>query len=134
MISTNDFFELQKLVWFYTYIIDEQCYSQTLEVFTHDFVFDATAVGGPRTQGMADTVAYWRSAPAESILHHASNILVREQADGTARVSSRSLVILRSGAVSPAVYEDVARRTLQGWRIAERCVSVRGTDFMPTES
>jgi len=134
MLSTDDFVDLQRLVWLYTHVIDDRCYSRASEVFTEDGIFDATAVGGARLQGLADLVAYWRRGSDETLIHLASNIVARGQADGTARISSRSLVTLRSGAVSNAVYEDVARRTSQGWRIAERRVAVRGPDFIPTES
>jgi len=133
-MRTEDFVELQKLVWLYTHIIDDRCFSRAHEVFTEDAEYDFTAVGGQVEQGLPAILEFCRGKLGIEVLHLASNIVADEQPDGTAIVRSRSLVSARDGSISSVWYEDVARRTEQGWRLCRRRVSVRGADYAVSET
>ena len=54
------------------------------------------------------------------LAHHATNIIVSEDPDGTVRVLSKGLGVGPNGRVGSVVYRDVVVRTSAGWRFAAR--------------
>ena len=61
-----------------------------------------------------------RPDAAHPLAHHATDIVVSEDPDGTVRVLSKGLGIGTSGRVGSVVYRDVVERTARGWRFAAR--------------
>jgi hypothetical protein len=59
------------------------------------------------------------------LAHHATNIIVSEDADGTVRAVSKGLGVGPQGRVGSVVYRDILERTPQGWRFAERTAQLR---------
>jgi hypothetical protein len=59
------------------------------------------------------------------LAHHATNVVVTEDADGTVRVLSKGAGVGAGGRVGSVTYRDIAVRTPDGWRIAERVVVLR---------
>jgi hypothetical protein len=67
------------------------------------------------------------SAPeaAHPLAHHATNILVSEDPDGTVRVVSKGLGVGVNGRVGSVVYRDVVEKTAAGWRFLSRTAQLR---------
>jgi hypothetical protein len=59
------------------------------------------------------------------LAHHATNIVVSEDPDGTVRVISKGLGVGPNGRVGSVVYHDVVERTPAGWRFAARKGTLR---------
>jgi hypothetical protein len=59
------------------------------------------------------------------LAHHATNIVVTQEHDGTVRVVSKGIGVGHSGRVGSAVYRDVVVRTPNGWRLSHRIVELR---------
>ena len=59
------------------------------------------------------------------LAHHATNIVVSTDADGTVRVLSKGLGVGPNGRVGSVVYHDVVERTQAGWRLAARSAVLR---------
>jgi hypothetical protein len=59
------------------------------------------------------------------LAHHATNIIVSEDPDGTVRVLSKGLGVGPNGRVGSVVYRDIVRRTGGGWRFASRVGELR---------
>jgi hypothetical protein len=51
--------------------------------------------------------------------------------DDTARVRSKGIGVSMDGTVSTVVYDDVAHRTAQGWRLARRKIRPRQRPLTP---
>ncbi len=63
--------------------------------------------------------------------HHVTNIVVSEDSDGTVRARSKGIGVYADGTAGSVTYDDVLRRTPEGWRIARRTISPRRTPLMP---
>jgi hypothetical protein len=62
------------------------------------------------------------------LAHHTTNVVVTEQADGTATIFSKGIGVGRKGRVGSVTYNDIAVRTDQGWRLAKRVVTLRRSE------
>jgi len=67
---------------------------------------------------------------ANPVAHHVTNIVVSEQ-DGQVTARSKFLGIRKDGTVGSGTYDDVIRRTPDGWRVASRRVSLRREPLRP---
>jgi hypothetical protein len=80
----------------------------------------------PTTRSLAELVTLWTSDAAQHPLaHHATNIVVSEDAAGTVRVRSKGIGVGDGGRVGSVVYHDLAVRTPGGWRLSHRRVELR---------
>jgi hypothetical protein len=59
------------------------------------------------------------------LAHHATNIVVTEDPDGTVRVLSKGIGVGNRGRVGSVTYHDVVVRTADGWRLAHRRAELR---------
>jgi hypothetical protein len=59
------------------------------------------------------------------LAHHATNIVISEDSDGTVRVLSKGIGVGRKGRVGSITYYDVVVRTVEGWRFLYRRAELR---------
>lgn len=89
--------------------------------FTEDAIFEGP---GFRLDGRAAIRAWKASQPmfgaATFRIHHVSGVLIEFLAADRARVRSNWLVTTDIGADSAGRYDDLFRKTRDGWRIAHR--------------
>lgn len=124
MIKVEDHIEITQIINLYGHLIDNREWSRMGEVFVEDLVFDTADFGGGQTKGLAALVEGFSSEKANHPLaHHATNIIVWQDPDGTVRAQSKGY----GPRPDPndnrtTTYKDVLRHTPEGWRIAERSV------------
>jgi 3-phenylpropionate/cinnamic acid dioxygenase small subunit len=95
------------------------------ELFTHDVVYDLTALGGPTLTGVESIADAARELGDDNpVAHLVTNILIAES-NGEVTARSKFIGVGRDGSTGSGVYDDVFRRTTEGWRIARRRVTVR---------
>lgn len=68
------------------------------------------------------------------LAHHATNVIVSQDAAGAVRVVSKGIGVRSNGMVGTTVYEDIVIRTARGWRIAERLARRRTPETIPQPS
>jgi hypothetical protein len=126
MLSPHDIFDIQRLIGLYGHIIDEREFSRVGEVFSADALYDVSDFDSGILHGAAAIARLWADAGAKHPLgHHATNIVLDEQPNGTVRVVSKGMGVRPNGTVSSVVYRDIVGRTPSGWRILERVATLR---------
>jgi SnoaL-like domain len=126
MLSPHDIFDIQRLIDLYGHIIDEREFSRVGEVFAEDALYDVSDFDSGIVRGAAVIARLWADAGAKHpVGHHATNIVIDEQSDGTVRVVSKGMGVRPNGSVSSVLYRDVVARTSSGWRILERTATLR---------
>jgi hypothetical protein len=128
MLDAADRLAIHEVLALYGHLVDERRWDGLGRVFTPDVVYDATDFSMPVTRGLRELVAEWTSDAGMArhpLAHHATNIVVTEDADGTVRVLSKGIGVGAGGRVGSVTYRDVAVRTAEGWRLAERVVVLR---------
>ena len=121
MLAVADTLAIHELLALYGHIIDEREWQRVDELFTATTVYDMTDFGLGSVQGAAAIRELWsRPDASHPIAHHATNIVISEQPDGTVRVLSKGLGVGPNGRVGSVVYRDVVERTPAGWRFASR--------------
>jgi hypothetical protein len=97
------------------------------ELFTDDFVYDLEHLGYGQLEGARAFVDAATALGDDNPLgHHVTNSLViAEEDNGAIRVRSKGIGIRADGSSGTVVYEDLVRRTDDGWRIARRTVIPR---------
>jgi len=127
MLGPMDYVEIQNVLNLYPHVIDvPENYGRVGEIFAEDGVFYAGELGAHR--GVPAMIEYWSHSPIRKaalektnlLAHNVANIVITEDKDGTVRCQSRCIGVSRDGVASVAVYNDIMRKTPQGWRIAER--------------
>ena len=87
MIDPSDRWAIHELIGLYGHVIDDRRWPDLGLVFTDDIVFDATDFGNPVTTSLEELRSLWRSDESmHPLAHHATNIIVTEEDDGTVRV------------------------------------------------
>jgi hypothetical protein len=125
-LDVADRLAIHELLGLYGHLIDERRWDELDAVFTADVVYDASDFGGPVTTSLVDLRAHWAGDEAQHPLaHHATNIVVTQDGDGTVRVLSKGIGVGRKGRVGSATYRDVVVHTPAGWRIARRTPTLR---------
>jgi len=98
MLSTQDLFDIQQLIHLYGHILDECEFARVGELFTEDALYDVAHFGSGVHRGTAAIGALWADPEAKHPLgHHATNIVITEEADGTVRVASARRLLWRAG-------------------------------------
>jgi hypothetical protein len=124
MLTAEDRLAIHELLALYGHVVDGKAWDELGQVFTDDASFDATELSAPVTGSLAELVALFSHAgAAHPVAHHATNIVIRPQPDGTAQVLSKGIGVGRKGRVGSVVYRDVAVRTSAGWRLRHRHAS-----------
>jgi hypothetical protein len=126
MLDARDTLAIHELLALYGHIIDERQWARAEELFTPRTVYDMREFGLGVVQGTAAIGELWsRPNAAHPLAHHATNILVNVDPDGTVRVLSKGLGVGPNGRVGSVVYRDVVERTPQGWRFVSRTAQLR---------
>jgi hypothetical protein len=131
VLDVADRLALHELLHLYGHLVDDRSWEALDQVFTVDVVYDASDFGMPVTRSLAELVTEWTSEEGlrrHPLAHHATNIVVSEDADGTVRLRSKGIGVGPAGRVGSVVYDDVAARTDAGWRLTSRRVTLRRTE------
>jgi len=113
MPDTGDTLAIHELLALYGHIIDERQWQRVGELFTASAVYDMSEFGLGVVHGAAAIRAQWsRPDATHPLAHHATDIVVSEDRDGTVRVLSKGLGIGANGRVGSVVYHDIVTRTL----------------------
>jgi len=118
--------ELHELAARYANAIDARDWARLATVFTEDCRYELANFGRLDTviRGRADLVAYMDGPAEHPLAHHVTNVEVDASGDPV-RMFSLVLGSLPGGECGSAQYEDVVVRAADGWRIAERVVTLR---------
>ena len=126
MLDLADRLAIHELLALYGHLIDEREWSRLDEIMTADLYYDATDFGLGITNTLEDLRAIWTSDEARHPLaHHATNIVITEDADGTVRVLSKGVGVGYKGRVGSVTYRDVVVKTAEGWKFAARELDLR---------
>jgi hypothetical protein len=130
--------EIVDLVHRYSYFVDRRLYDELADLFTEDCVVDYGPGVGPPVHGrkaFRGLFGIGRGFAATS--HHNANVLVSFEDDDRATVRTSVYAWHRSmSGDTPRVwgcYDDVAVRTTDGWRLAERRLRVAGSEGWEVE-
>ena len=135
MLTVEDRLDIAQLLNLYGHIIDLREWGRMDELFVEDMIFDSTDLGNERIHGRDNLLERWTSARARHPLaHHATNILIWQDPDGTVRTQSKGIGVGFKGRVGTLTYYDVVRRTPAGWRIAERVAKMMRPQPRPGEA
>jgi hypothetical protein len=126
VLEPYDILAIHELLARYGHIIDEREWQRVEELFSERTRYDMREFNLGEVQGAQAIRALW-SGPnaAHPLAHHATNILVSEDADGTVRVVSKGLGVGPNGRVGSVVYRDVVEKTAAGWRFLSRTAHLR---------
>jgi hypothetical protein len=128
VLEVGDRLAIHELLALYGHLIDERRWDELHRVFVDDVVYDATDFGMPVTRTLAELVAEWTSDAGMArhpLAHHATNVVVTEDRDGTVRVLSKGIGVGAGGRVGSVTYRDVVVRVEGGWRLASRTARLR---------
>jgi hypothetical protein len=126
MPETADILAIHELLGLYGHIIDAREWARVEELFTADCTYDMTQFGLGVMRGARAVAALWAAPDAmHPLAHHATNIIVSEDPDGTVRVLSKGLGVGPNGRVGSVTYRDIVVRTGAGWRFAARTGELR---------
>ena len=125
-IDVGDRLAIHELLGLYGHLIDQRRWDELDQVFTAEVTYDATDFGQDVTRTLADLQAHWTSdLSMHPLAHHATNIVVTEDPDGTVRVLSKGIGVGNKGRVGSVTYHDVVVKTPDGWRLAHRRAELR---------
>ncbi len=133
-LDAADLVDIAQLMARYGNIIDEREFSRTAEVFIPDAVYDVKDFGFGVVRGVEAIVELWTHTATHPLAHHITNVEVRPGADGTTRVYSKIIAVGFKGRVGSGTYRDTVVKTPDGWRIAERVVTLRNAEAIPSIS
>jgi 3-phenylpropionate/cinnamic acid dioxygenase small subunit len=122
-VTTDDRLAIHELLALHGHLVDGGALDRLDELFTDDVVYDLQPLGGTALNGVeAIRIAARQLGDRNPVAHLVTNVVVREH-DGEVTACSKFLGVQRDGSVGSGVYEDVLRRTADGWRISRRRVS-----------
>jgi hypothetical protein len=126
-LSVEDRLAIHELLALHGHLSDDQQHERLEELFTPDATYDLEKFGAGIHCGIDQlrALATGDAAQRGPVAHHVTNVIIREDTDGTVRVKSKGLGILLDGRVGSVVYDDVVVSTERGWRIAYRVVTHR---------
>ena len=126
MPDTADILAIHALLGLYGHIIDAREWHRVEELFTLDCTYDMREFGLGVVHGAQAVAALWADPDAmHPLAHHATNIIVSEDPEGSVRVLSKGLGVGPNGRVGSVTYRDIVIRTPRGWRFAARTGELR---------
>jgi 3-phenylpropionate/cinnamic acid dioxygenase small subunit len=129
-LETRDLLEIQMLLAHYGHVIDDRDWDAFDTVFTEDVVYDATDFGIGVMHGIPAIIDSWGDPFSHPLGHHTTNVVISEDEDGTVRTRAKHIGPRTSG-ITLVTYDDIVRKTDQGWRIARRTATLRGRIPIP---
>ena len=125
-LSIEDRFALHELAARYGNTIDARDWVRFRTVFTTDCRFELEGFGrlDGVIVGIDALVEFMTHSTSHPIAHHVTNIEVDATGENV-RMFSKIVGTLTGGGSGSADYRDVVVRTADGWRIAERVVTLR---------
>lgn len=131
--APDDRIRIHELISLHGHLVDEGQFDELDQLFTHDVVYDVSALGGGRLLGSEAIARAARSlGEANPLAHHVTNVVVLDIHGDAARVRSKGLAVMSNGTAGSVVYDDELRRTDRGWRIAVRRVLPRRMPLHPS--
>jgi hypothetical protein len=124
-VNVEDRLAIHELLALHGHLVDAGEFDRLGELLTPDAVY--AGIRGFE----ALTEASEQLGDGNPVGHHVTNIVVSEDPDGTVRARSKGIGIYADGTAGSVVYDDVLRRTPDGWRIASRTISPRRTPLTP---
>jgi SnoaL-like domain len=135
VISAEDKLAIHDLISRYGLIIDEREFTRTHELFTDDARYDVSDFDAGIHLGWQAIAQLWReSEGSHPLAHHATNVIVSEDDDGTVRVISKGIGVRPEGRTGSVTYRDIVKKYPQGWRIVDRIALARRPDRIPSPS
>jgi len=134
VLTAEDRLAIHELMGLYGHVIDERQFSRTGELFTADVRYDVSDFKAGVVVGVDAVVELWRSSERHPLAHHATNVVVTRDTDGTTRVVSKGIGVLADGKAASVTYRDVVVKTPHGWRIRERVATMRRVGRIPEPS
>lgn len=132
-LSNDDITQIQQVQALYGHAVDWPDQSLLAKVFTTDAIFDGRQAGKDSYhEGLAAITAWFaQGKPPHPKVHHMMNVWVYEDGD-TVRVKAKWLVKSHyDGNVYLGDYDDIMKRTPEGWRIKHRTVTARDPGPLP---
>jgi hypothetical protein len=118
--SRDEHVEIERLAALYGHIIDARRWDFLDQVYTEDAIYDGSATGSARHDGLAAIVHYLSTSEQPSA-HHASNVCVWKGDDNDRLIGIvKYFVIRRDMSIASGYYEDKWTQTVRGWRLQER--------------
>lgn len=131
-LTTEDRFAITDLINLHGHLTDRGDLDGYGAIFTEDVVYDVSSLGGGVLNGLsAIRDAALALGEANPVAHHVTNIVLREEPDGTVRALSKGLGVMADGSCGSVTYEDIVQRGAWGWRITHRVVRARRTPLQP---
>jgi 3-phenylpropionate/cinnamic acid dioxygenase small subunit len=127
-LTVEDRLDIAELAARYANIVDDREWPRLAEVFTPDAVLTITGLpeGDVRCAGLDAIAAYMEERSKERpypVSHHITN--VEPRVDGEiVRVRAKVIGAGVTGRVGTGNYDDEFRRTVDGWRIAAKRLSL----------
>ena len=134
MLTPEDQLAIHQLISLYGHIIDEREFSCSHELFTDDVRYDVNDFDAGVHVGIDAIVALWKASNRHPLAHHATNVVITMEANGTVQVMSKGIGVLTDGRTGSVVYKDIVVKTGQGWRIKDRIALRRRPDRIPAPS
>jgi 3-phenylpropionate/cinnamic acid dioxygenase small subunit len=105
---------------------DDGAFERLHEVFTDDIVCDLSEFGlGEVTGREALRTAALKTGDRNPLGHHITNVVLSAVSDDEVHARTKGFGVNADGTCGTVTYDDVIRRTEQGWRIARRRISTR---------
>jgi uncharacterized protein (TIGR02118 family) len=125
------------LVHRYSHCVDHKLHDELALLFTEDCLVDYGPGLAPPTRGRSALRALFGGDGFLATSHHNANVLVSFESDDRARVLTSVYAWHRSAkGATPQIwgcYHDLAVRTPDGWRLAERQLRVAGSEQWPAQ-
>jgi hypothetical protein len=132
-LDVADRLDIMELLARYGNIIDDREFSRTGEVFTADARYDVDSLSLGVHRGVEAIVEFWIRG-RHPLAHHVTNIEISAGTDGATLVYSKVIAPDDKGRCRSYSYRDVVVPTGEGWRIADRIITMRTSESIPAVS
>jgi 3-phenylpropionate/cinnamic acid dioxygenase small subunit len=131
-LTAEDRLEIYELLTLHGHLVDAGDFDRLGELFTEDFAYDVQAYGFGVLEGaQAFADAARALGDGNPLGHHVTNALVTAGDGDEASVRSKGLGVMADGTCGTVIYDDLVRRTPDGWRIARRTIVPRKRPLHP---
>jgi hypothetical protein len=129
MLSTDEVVAIYRMLNHVHHLIDGRRWEEMGDVFAADAVYDLSYRDLPPVVGL-DAIVRLMAASFERdyddlLAHNNMNFDIIEDPDGTVRVDSKLICVMKDGTAQVADLHDTLVRTADGWHIKVRAASTR---------